>query len=296
MAAQSEALAARQPSGADAADRTSEEDLALSWRMLQTLLASSQQMGDRLLFIQRSERWSTNSYMRPETIGYVEVVSWVRGGTVLRLALSRLILAFQSWVLDSVRRWQESATQKPQASGLQPFLTSPAFLVAELRWQWHLMVGQPIGLAAVTAACFWAWLGPVDKTIVGTLILATFAGVLWLFPFQASPGVPGRHRFEKLVGIPMTYAGIDAALNVFFNALAQGVWPSALRAVLLGALLFASLSNVVVVLASWKFLPVEVSVKQVALGMHAAAYKLESLLDRKESRPAKDTEPPAPGQ
>lgn len=48
MAAQSEALAARQPSGADAADRTSEEDLALSWRMLQTLLASSQQMGDRL--------------------------------------------------------------------------------------------------------------------------------------------------------------------------------------------------------------------------------------------------------
>jgi len=279
-----------------AADRVAADHFALLWHMLWSQDSAADRPAAAARRMLRSQSKMTGvtmdrSFLIEERVGGT-TVGLIRRGSVFSLVWSRFIFAFRSWVTEAVRRWQESPPEKQQLPGPQPFLSSPAFLVAEIRWQWHLMVGQPITLAAATAACLWAWLGPVNGIITGTLILAALAGVLWLLPFQASPGTAWRLRFLRLIGLPTFYVASDAALNVLFNALGQADW---LRTLLLSALLVASFANVVLVLTSWGFVPVEVSLRQVSSGLRTAADKVDSLHSRKENSSAKDVGRSAPG-
>jgi len=147
-------------------------------------------------------------------------------------------------------------------------ISSPAFLVAEFRWQWYPLASVPTALAASLGTFICRWLGPANSLVIGTLVLAVLCGLLHLVPLQATPGMTGRERFRRALGVPLVFCILIGTVNVACNAVGNIEF---IRAFFLSGFLFGNVVNVCLVLASWRLLPVHVVAKQISAILRSAA-------------------------
>ena len=196
-------------------------------------------------------------------------VGHLAGGSWLALVWRHCLRAASDSIMAAERCRRDLMVEPAARPGVPSLLiSSPAFLVAEFRWQWYPLASVPTALAASLGTFICRWLGPANSLVIGTLVLAVLCGLLHLVPLQATPGMTGRERFRRALGVPLVFCILIGTVNVACNAVGNIEF---IRAFFLSGFLFGNVVNVCLVLASWRLLPVHVVAKQISAILRSAA-------------------------